>query len=128
MTVLAEAGEPKAEENVYSDTGQFPYVDDIDEYLAQLNAELITPSNSTTITTYEPTVTPFSTISDPSKSCSNIFGHKWSAWGSWEEVDRYHYSSVGACKATIERWRFCERTHCGASQKETDSAWVSCTH
>ena len=77
-TVFAEAGENEIEENAYSDTDQFPYVCDIDEYLSQLNAGLITPSNNTTITTYESTITPFGIISDPSKSCSNIFGHKWS--------------------------------------------------
>lgn len=124
--VFAETGEPETEVGTQSDTDQIPYVDDIDEYLEQLNAGLISPSQNTVITTYESTITPFE-LDEPSKSCSNIFGHKWSGWGAWEEFERIHYSS-GTCLSRIKRWRFCERTHCGATQTETDRAWVSCSH
>lgn len=126
MSVFAEE-EPKMEKHSYSDTDQIPYVDDIDEYLAQLNAGLITPSKNAVITTYESTITPFD-LSEPSKSCSNIFGHKWGDWSNWREYDKIHYPTLGRCLSKIERWHCCERTHCGATQTETDSAWVTCTH
>ena len=35
--VFAETGEPETEVGTQSDTDQIPYVDDIDEYLEQLN-------------------------------------------------------------------------------------------
>lgn len=126
MTVFAEEGESGTGEKVYDDTDQYRYVDDIDEYLAKLNAGLITPVN-TTITTYESTVTPLSIISDPSKNCSNIFGHSWGDWGSWSELKTVHMSG-GKDFVEMERWRYCNRTHCGASQKETDGVWITCTH
>lgn len=127
MTVFAEEGKSGTGEHVYDDTDQYHrYVDDIDEYLAQLNAGLITPMN-TTITTYESTVTPFSIISDPSKSCSNVFGHSWDSWGSWSQLTTVHMSG-GKCFVEMERWRYCNRTYCGASQKETDGVWVTCNH
>lgn len=124
ITVFAGEGELKA----YTDTEYVddPYVNDIDEYLTQLNAGLITPAN-TTIITYESAIVPFGLVLDPSKSCSNLFGHSWTDWGSWSEVRTDHYDS-GTCHVTIERWRFCTRTYCGASQKEIDGVWVSCNH
>ena len=39
--VFAGTGEPETEVGTQSDTDQIPYVDDIDEYLEQLNAGLI---------------------------------------------------------------------------------------
>lgn len=117
----------KAEECLYNNTEEFRYIDNIDEYLEQLNSGLITPTN-TTITIYEPMATPFSIISEPSKSCSNIFGHSWGNWNSWYEISRVHNAST-PCISVIERWRYCTRTHCGASQKETDTVWItSCIH
>lgn len=141
MPVFAEESEYGIGEYVYSDITQPKYVDDIDEYLEQLNAGLITPIN-TTITTYESAITPvsqnvttsentirpFGIVSDPSKSCSNIFGHRWGSWGSWYEISRVHKTS-GYCISMIERRRYCTRTYCGAYQKETDTVWVtSCNH
>ncbi len=120
MVVYAKAGE-------YETTERFQYVDDIDEYLAQLNAGVTTPVN-TTITTYESMIRPFGIISEPSKGCSNIFGHSWSSWGGWSEISRVHKTS-SPCISVIERWRYCTRTYCGASQKESDTVWItSCTH
>lgn len=125
MNVFAEEGEDVI--GIYNDMDQLRYVDDIDEYLEQLNAGLITPTN-TTITTYESTATPFGIVSEPSKSCSNIFGHSWTDWGGWYETSKIHKTS-GPCISVIERWRYCTRTYCGASQQETDTVWItSCTH
>ena len=113
------------EESVYYDTEQGRFVNDIDDYLVQLNAEMITPYNPT-ITNHRGTIMPFS-LSEPSKKCSNIFGHKCGSWTSWDEVDRYHYTT-GRCLVKMERWRYCSRTYCGASQTETDYVWVTCNH
>lgn len=120
-----KAEEFPVEEPVYFDTEQGRFVNDIDEYLVQLNAGLITSYDST-ITDHESEAAPFE-LSDPSKKCSNIFGHKWGDWTSWDEIDRYHYST-GTCLVKMERWHYCTRTHCGASQTETDYVWVTCTH
>ena len=45
MIIFAETGE-----HVHNDTCQHRIVDDIDEYLAQLNAGLIIPTNTLTLT------------------------------------------------------------------------------
>lgn len=125
VSVRAEE-ESSNQETVYYDTEQGRFVNDIDDYLTQLNNEVITPFDST-ITTYESNITPFD-LSEPSEKCSNIFGHKWGNWGSWKEVSRIH-SPKPPCYATMERWRFCTRTHCSAYQIETDGVWVDvCSH
>ena len=113
------------EEIVYYDFEQGRFVNDIDDYLVQLNNAMITPFDSA-ITTYEPNITPFD-ISEPSEKCSNIFGHKWGDWGTWKEVSRIHTANPH-CYATIERVRYCTRTHCSAYQTETDNVWVDCSH
>lgn len=128
--IVSLPAEVKAEELtnddlVYYDTEEGRFVNNIDEYLAQLNAAMISPFNST-ITNYKSDAVSFA-ISEPSKKCSNIFGHKWGNWTAWEEINRYHYST-GTCLVLMERWHYCSRTHCGASQKETDAVWISCTH
>lgn len=121
----------KAEElpdkgEIYQDTEQGRFVSDFDEYMAQLNAGIITP--------YDPVITGGNSgvatfdLSEPSKKCSNIFGHKWDDnWTAWQEVSRHHYSGR-SCLVVMERWHYCKRTHCGASQKETDYVWVTCNH
>ncbi len=50
IAVFAEVGVPEIEEQLYRDADQIRYVEDIDEYLAQLNAGLITPTNTTVST------------------------------------------------------------------------------
>lgn len=117
-----KAEELPNEESVYYDTEQGRFVKDIDEYLAQLNAGMITPFDST-ISDHESEATPLD-LSEPSKKCSNIFGHKWGNWSSWKEISRYYYPS-GKCIVTMERWRYCTRTYCGASQTETDYVWLN---
>lgn len=102
------------------------YVDDIDEYLTQLNKGLIIPTD-TIITTYDSAITPYGVVSDPSKGCSNIFGHKWGSWGSWTQINMIHRPS-GPCTSVIKRYRYCERTYCGAYQTETDSVFVTSCH
>lgn len=128
---LAEAKENTTGECI--DLSESHCVDNIEEYLGMLNSGLITPGN-TTITTYEAEtweknmITPFGLVGEPSKSCSNIFGHKWTSWGSWYELNRIH-KTVGNCLSVIQRERDCTRTYCGATQKETDNVWItSCTH
>lgn len=125
-STVVRAEEPTNEESVYYDTEQGRFVQDLDDYLTKLNSGLITPYDST-ITNYESDLAPFD-ISDPSESCSNIFGHKWGDWGNWEEVSRVHFPKP-PCAVNMERWRFCTRTHCNAHQIETDIVWVNvCSH
>lgn len=141
MPVFAEESTCGIGECEYRDTNQLQYVDDIDKYLEQLNAGLITPTN-TTITTYESTITPIDTdastseyvirpfglVLEPSNRCSNIFGHSWGSWGGWYEISKVHNTS-SPCISMIERQRYCTRTYCIASQKEVDTVWVtSCNH
>lgn len=77
IEVIAE--EPAEEAPVYYDTEQGRVVIDLNEYLLQLNDGMITP--------YDPTIeehgcdSSLYILSDPSKKCSNIFGHKWGEWG-----------------------------------------------
>lgn len=71
--VFAETGEPETEVGTQSDTDQIPYVDDIDEYLEQLNAGLISPSQNTVITTYESTITPFELAASVTKLNSLLY-------------------------------------------------------
>ena len=120
MIIFAETGE-----HVHNDTCQHRIVDDIDEYLAQLNAGLIIPTN-TTITTYESNdfFMPFG-ITEPSKSCSNIFGHSWGSWGAWYEVKAIH-TIHSLCNMRIERTRYCTRTYCGAYQIEDSLVQLKC--
>lgn len=125
LPINVRAEESNDKEPVYYETEQGRFVNDIDNYLEQLNNGVIAPFDST-ITSYESNIALFD-ISEPSQKCSNIFGHKWGDWGGWEEVSRLHYPS-SPCIATIERWRFCTRTHCSAHQIETDVAWVECSH
>ena len=121
-------------EHIHSEACQYKYVDDIDKYLEQLNAGIITPLN-TTITTFNSDnhsieidesympIVPFWLWTD----CSNALGHSWGSWGGWSEVSRAHFST-GTCSVTMDRYRFCSRTNCNSSQRETDSVWVSCRH
>ena len=126
--VRIKAEELPDKEPVYYDTEQGRVVNDIDEYISQLNAGVITPS-ALTITNHETGATPFD-LSEPSKKCSNIFGHKWGKWVGWMEINRIHYpySSSGQCLVIMENIRYCTRTYCGAHQTERDYVWVTCIH
>lgn len=48
-------------------------------------------------------------------------------WTNWEEYKTVHRPS-GPCMVMMKRWRYCERTHCGASQTETDGLYVTSCH
>ncbi len=127
LPVGVKAKEITDEEPIYYDTEQGRFVNDLDEYLSQLNAGVITPY-APTIEEHEPEITLHDgIISDPSKECSNIFGHKWGDWTNWEEYKTVHRPS-GPCALMIKRWRYCERTHCGASQTETDVLHITSCH
>lgn len=121
-----KAEECSDEEPIYYDTKEGRFVNDLDEYLLQLNDGLITPY-APTLEEHESEISLFGIISDPSKSCSNIFGHKWGDWTHWEEVTTVHKFS-GPCYIVMRRWRYCERTHCGASQTETDGVYTTSCH
>lgn len=122
-----KAEELTDEEPVYYDTEEGRFVNDLDEYLSQLNAGMIAPYAST-LEEHESEISLYDgIISDPSKDCSNIFGHKWGDWTSWEEISITHRAS-GPCVLVIKRWRYCERTHCGASQSETDTMFITSCH
>ena len=122
-----KAEELTDEAPVYYDTEQGRVVNNLDEYMSQLNDGIITPyapiieEHGSGISLYD------GTISEPSKKCSNIFGHKWGEWDHWEEVGTVHRPS-GPCFLTLRRTRYCERTHCGATQTETDGVVITSCH
>lgn len=125
--IKVEAEELTDEDPVYYDTEQGRFINDLDEYLSQLNEGMITPY-APTIEKHEGEISVYrSIISEPSKKCSNIFGHKWGNWTSWEEYVTTHRTS-GPCILMIKRWRYCERTFCGASQTETDALYITSCH
>lgn len=113
-------------EPIYYDTEQGRFVNDLDEYVLQLNNGMITPY-APTIEEHESEISLYGIISDPSKSCSNVFGHKWGDWTSWEEYSTIHRTS-GPCILVMKRWHYCERTYCGASQTETDQMFITSCH
>lgn len=122
-----KAEEATDKEPIYYDTEEGRFVNDLDKYLSQLNQGLITPY-APTLEDHESEISLYDgIISDPSKDCSNIFGHKWGDWGSWEEVSTTHRPS-GPCLVLMKRWHFCERTHCGATQNETDTVNTTACH
>mgnify|MGYP001133772915 CR=1 FL=1 len=124
--IAVNAEELTNEASVYYDTEEGRFVNNLDEYLLQLNNGMITPY-APTIEEYGPGISLYGTVSEPSKKCSNIFGHKWGDWGSWQEVNVVHRPN-GPCILCMERTRFCERTHCGAKQIESDLLHVTNCH
>lgn len=50
------------------------FVNNLDEYMLQLNDGMIAPY-APTVEEYESAISLYGTVSDPSKKCSNIFGH-----------------------------------------------------
>lgn len=125
MTVFAE------EEYVYDDESQFKYVEDIDEYLEQLNAGLVVPLD-TTITTFYPAVegneqcASVSPMSWPWTDCSNILGHSWGSWGFWTETYRNHQPTAEYCLVLVQRKRHCQRTYCNATDIEKEVVAIKC--
>lgn len=87
--IAVNAEELTNEASVYYDTEEGRFVNNLDEYLLQLNNGMITPY-APTIEEYGPGISLYGTVSEPSKKCSNIFGHKWGDWGSWQEVNVVH--------------------------------------
>lgn len=127
LPIEVKAEECSGEASTYYDTEEGRFVNNLDEYLSQLNDGLITPY-APTLEEHESEISLYDgIISEPSKSCSNIFGHKWGDWLSWEEVTTVHNSS-GPCFVMLKRWRYCERTYCGASQTETDGVYITSCH
>ncbi len=127
LPIKANAGELSTEEPIYYDTEQGRFVNNVDEYLLQLNNGMITPY-APTIEEHESEISLYDgIISDPSKECSNILGHKWGSWTSWEDYQTIHRPS-GPCILMIKRWRYCERTYCGANQTETDILHITSCH
>lgn len=125
--IRVKAEELANEEPIYYDTEQGRYVNDLDEYLSQLNDGVITPY-APTIEEHESEISLYDgMISDPSKECSNIFGHKWGDWTNYEEYATTHRPS-GPCFVTLKRYRYCQRTFCGASQTETSGAIITSCH
>lgn len=72
IQVMAE--EPTDEEPIYYDTEEGRFVNDIDEYLSQLNDGVITPY-APILEDHESEISPYGAVSPPSKDCSNILGH-----------------------------------------------------
>lgn len=124
IQVMAE--ELTDEEPIYYDTEEGRFVNDIDEYLSQLNDGVIT-SYAPILEDHESETAPYGAVSPPSKDCSNIFGHSWGDWGSWEEFDTMHRPS-GPCILVMKRWRSCGRTYCGANQSETETVFITSCH
>lgn len=127
MVVFAEPGEA-----VNDVMCQRRIVNDIEEYIQQLNEGVITPLE-TTITTFdsvaenEDSALMFGTRSWPWTDCSNVLGHSWGTWGTWDEVgERVHFSNGPYCIAHMQRVRFCQRTHCNVYEVEDDEVWVKC--
>ena len=111
---------------IYEDTDQGRIVYDVDEYLELLNTGEVKPYDAHVIE--GEMYGTMSELSEPSESCSNVFGHKWDSWGGWNETSRIHFPQGNHCLAKMERWRFCSRKHCKAYQIESDSVWVVCNH
>ena len=115
------------ETHIYYDTEQGRFVNNLDEYMLQLNNGMIKPYAST-VEEHESAISLYSTISDPSKKCSNIFGHKWGYWSNWVETETIHHHPDGLCVLRMVRIRKCERTYCGATQTETDGVFITSCH
>lgn len=105
---------------LYYDTEGERYVYDIDEYLRLLNSGQIEPHN-VVIEETSLGIDLQGILSDPSSKCSNIFGHKWGNWSSWEIYKSFHSQNGGPCTKMIRRTHYCERTYCNAYQTETDT-------
>lgn len=116
------------DEHESSAMNQYRYVDDIDEYLAQLNSGHIEPHNITK-TTFD-AINPHTSVNPlawPWTDCSNILGHKWGGWTTWAEIGpRVHYPSADYCIAFVERWHYCERTYCNAKENERETIKIRC--
>ena len=108
---VSKAGRP------FYDTEYGRVVTDLDEYMRLLNSEIVKPYEQNRY--LHDSGFMLMGVEEPSKKCSNIFGHKWGPWGSWYESYIAH-SSTQYCVLHMYRTRLCTRTHCGAYQDETD--------
>lgn len=127
LPIVAKAEELTDETHIYYDTEQGRFVNNLDEYMLQLNDGMIAPY-APTVEEYDSAISLYGTVSDPSKKCSNIFGHKWGYWGNWVELETIHHHPNGPCVLKMERVRKCERTYCGATQIESDGVFVTSCH
>jgi len=115
------------ENDIFYDTEAGRYIKDIDQYLLLLNSDDIIPYSPNIEEVYRGFNMTFS-ISEPTKKCSNIFGHKWSSWGNWTVTKTVHTTNR-ICAVYMQRERYCTRTFCGAWQTETDVAFIeNCNH
>ena len=108
---------------------QYRYVEDIDEYLTQLNSGIIGPLNTTT-TIFE-SVKPYESVNPlgwPWTDCSNVLGHKWGDWSLWIEVGPRSHIPGKRCITYIERARYCERTYCNVQEHQKEALFVDCLH
>lgn len=124
--IRGNAEEHTDEEPIYYDTEYGRFVNNPEEYLSQLNNGMITPY-APTIKELEAEISLYSIVHEPSNKCSNIFGHQWDDWDNWQEGTIIH-STSGPCILGMERFRKCTRTHCGATQRETDSVFLYSCH
>ncbi len=116
-------------EPVYIDTVNRRYVNDYDEYTRQLNEGKIDSYNSIIkeeLNCKKNNGYKLSSVSEPTCKCSNILGHKWSDWTTWEEISRTHIPNYKYCLVRMRRWRYCTRKKCKAMQSETDAVYVKC--
>jgi hypothetical protein len=111
------------------------FICDIDEYVALLNAGLVTPRNVTTtyhlmqsveIDEFDLSDTDTSSSIASIPSCSNIFGHSWTAWSDWVSAPVFHRPGQQTCLTSISRFRHCTRTHCGIIVIEIINGWKFC--
>lgn len=116
-----------SDNSIYYDAEDGRHIRNLEQYLFMLNTGKVDPfthnieefSNSQSMTL---------AVSDPSKKCSNIFGHKWSSWGNWSVKNIVH-NSTRICVVYLERERYCTRKLCGAWQTETEVAFIeNCNH
>lgn len=133
-SISANASELNNSNQVYEDTSNGRIVYDYDKYLSLLNSNSIQPFNSIIVEgefqqllTSPKESSSVLDILEPSSRCSNIFGHDWGDWSSFEEVYRIHFPKT-RCYVRFERLRFCQRKHCNAYQIEVDGAWIDCKH
>jgi len=74
-----------------------------------------------------PSFSPF----EASGSCSNIFGHRWGEFGAWRAIGtiNHHATRCGElawCATSVERIRWCTRTHCTRYYREVSAMFVHC--
>ncbi|MCL2718912.1 MAG: hypothetical protein FWE14_09070 [Lachnospiraceae bacterium] len=103
---------------------------DIDELLTLMNAGIIKPNKTITVTS---AVIPSSIIETDEVyipiSPSNllcVIAHSWGSWNAWKEYKRTHRPNDQHCIVDLYRTRTCTRNNCGISQIEYTWALIIC--